>query len=194
VDIDMDTFSIDPALLEAAITEKTRAILVQHTYGIPGPIYDVMEIAKKHNLFVIEDSAHALGSSIDGKVLGSIGHAAFFSSQWSKPYTSGLGGVAVSRDPEIAREIKKVQNNFDLPNFIDRARLDLQYVLFSLFYSPRNFWFAQRLLRKLSELGIFVGSSSVGELEGLSPQDHHWKMGPFQKRVGLRQLEKYEEG
>lgn len=193
VDIDMDTFSIDPALLEAAITEKTRAILVQHTYGIPGPIYDVMEIAKKHNLFVIEDSAHALGSSINGKLLGAIGDAAFFSSQWSKPYTSGLGGIAVSRDPDIANEIQKVRSNFELPSFGVRAKLSIQYALFSLFYSPRNFWFAQGLLRKLSKWGVFVGSSSTEELEGLSPQDHHWIMGPFQERVGIRQLEKYKE-
>ena len=193
VDINPTDYSIDSALVEDAITGKTRAILVQHTYGIPGPLEAVLAIARKHDLFVIEDACHALGSRLNGKVLGTLGDAAFFSSQWSKPYTTGLGGMAVTAAPKIAGNIQRVKNNFLSPAFGARTKLVLQYDLFSAFYSPRMFWLAQGLLRKLSSLGLFVGSSSDAELEGMSPQDHDWVMGPFQERVGIKQLRRYQK-
>ncbi len=67
VDIDPGTFNIDPALIEAAITPRTKAILPVHLYGHPAPMYEIMAIAKKHNLAVIEDCAQAIGATIDGK-------------------------------------------------------------------------------------------------------------------------------
>ncbi|MFN6946977.1 MAG: DegT/DnrJ/EryC1/StrS family aminotransferase, partial [Cytophagaceae bacterium] len=85
VDINSETFNIDPQLIEENITEKTKAIIAQHTFGIPADMDKILHIANKHNLFVIEDSCHALGSKYKGKYVGSFGDAAFFSSQWSKP-------------------------------------------------------------------------------------------------------------
>ena len=87
VDIEDKTYNIDCDILENGAgslwnPEQTKAIIVQHTYGIPCDMDRILEFAKKHNLFVIEDSCHALGSTWRGQQVGSFGDAAFFSSQW----------------------------------------------------------------------------------------------------------------
>src|SRR5512135_1616150 len=75
VDIDGATYNIDPGKIEAKITKKTRAIIVQHTFGVPAEMDGITEIAKAHNLFLIEDSCHTLGSRYKGKPVGAFGDA-----------------------------------------------------------------------------------------------------------------------
>jgi len=193
VDINTDGFNINSDLIEDAITSKTKVIIVQHTYGIAGPIDEVLGIAKKRSLFVVEDAAHALGSTHNGKMLGTYGDASFFSSQWSKPYTTGLGGVAVTRDPVLAEKIAVIKSSFSEPPLVPKMKLNFQYSFFNWFYSPKRFWFAQRLLRYLSKTGLFVGSSSVEELDGKLPQDHTWKMSKSQENAGLKKLKNFAQ-
>src|ERR1700759_5558896 len=83
VDIERDTFNIDPKLIEKAITPKTRAIICVHLGGMPCDMDAIMTIAKKHNLTVIEDAAHAHGGQHKGKSIGSPGHIGSFSFQFS---------------------------------------------------------------------------------------------------------------
>ena len=78
IDIASVTFNIDPSKIEEKITEKTRAIIAQHTFGIPAEMDIIMEMAKKYNLYVIEDSCHAIGSKYKGKEIGTFGDASFF--------------------------------------------------------------------------------------------------------------------
>ena len=78
--IDVDkTLNIDPKKIEARITKKTKAIIIQHTFGYPAEIEEIQKIAKKHNLFLIEDCAHALGAKYNNEYCGTFGDVAFFS-------------------------------------------------------------------------------------------------------------------
>ena len=193
VDIAPGTYHIDPSLIEAAITPRTKAIMIQHTFGVPGPIDEVLAIARKHKLHVFEDSAHGLGSTYHGRAVGTFGDAAFFSSQWSKPYTTGLGGMAVTRSPELARRLNDVKKQFKEPPKSERFKLTTQYAIYQRFYSPRIYWIAQGMLRSLSHFGLFVGSSSESELAGQMPADHHWRMAGYQEGAGLLQLSRLDE-
>jgi dTDP-4-amino-4,6-dideoxygalactose transaminase len=92
VDID-STYNMDPSLIESKITQKTKAIIVQHTFGIPAKMNEIMALAKKHNLWVIEDCAHSLGATYKGKKLGTIGDAAIFSFGRDKIISSVFGGL-----------------------------------------------------------------------------------------------------
>ena len=103
VDIDRDTFNIDPSLIEQAITSKTKAIQVVHLYGLPANMKLISSIASKHNLMVIEDAAQAHLASIDGQPVGTFGDAASFSFYPTKNMTSGEGGMIVFKDPSQAR-------------------------------------------------------------------------------------------
>ena len=101
VDIEEDTFNIDPEKLEKIITSRTKAIIPVHVGGRACNMDRIMEIANRHSLYVIEDAAHANGSEWKGKRLGSIGHAGSFSFQASKNLTSGEGGIITANDTKI---------------------------------------------------------------------------------------------
>ena len=100
-DIDPETMNISPAAIEAAITDKTSAIMAVHIGGMPADMDAIMDIARKHNLKVIEDAAQAHGARWRGKGVGSIGDAGAFSFQASKNLTAGEGGIVTTRDQKI---------------------------------------------------------------------------------------------
>lgn len=104
VDIRPDTMNIDENLIEAAITEKTKAIVPVHYAGVACEMDKICEIAKKHNLFIIEDAAQAVMSSYNGKALGTFGEFGCFSFHETKNYSSGEGGaILVNKDKYIER-------------------------------------------------------------------------------------------
>lgn len=107
-DIESCTYNIDPASIEANITSKTRAIIAVHIGGRPCNMDKIMEIAKKHGLYVIEDCAQAHGSQWRDRKVGSIGHAASFSFQQSKNLTSGEGGAILTDDFELFKELSLI--------------------------------------------------------------------------------------
>jgi dTDP-4-amino-4,6-dideoxygalactose transaminase len=103
VDIDPKTANLDPALIEPAITERTKAILPVHLYGRPADMNPILDIAQKRGLAVIEDACQAHGARYRGKRVGSIGHAAAFSFYPSKNLSAyGEGGALTTNDPVIA--------------------------------------------------------------------------------------------
>jgi dTDP-4-amino-4,6-dideoxygalactose transaminase len=98
VDIDPVWANIDPAKIEAAITPKTKGILVVHLHGVPADLDPIFEIAKKHNLFVVEDACQAHGAKYKGKKVGTMGHASAFSLNQNKMLSAGEGGLFVADD------------------------------------------------------------------------------------------------
>jgi len=101
VDIDFETVNIDPGRVEAAISDRTRAILVVHLHGLPCRMEAIMEIARRHGLVVIEDACQAHGALWRGRKVGTIGHCAAFSLNQNKMLTGGEGGLFVSDDEEM---------------------------------------------------------------------------------------------
>ena len=109
IDVDPDTMTLDISKVESAINSKTKAILPVHLYGYPVDMREVMRIANKHNLIVIEDCAEAIGSQSDGKHVGIFGDAAIFSFFANKSITTGEGGMLVIKkesDHTRARKLK----------------------------------------------------------------------------------------
>jgi len=105
VDIDPETYQISPAAIEAAITERTKAILPVHYGGYPADMDRILEIARKHDLFVIEDCAEAHGTEWRGKKVGSLGHLGCFSFQMSKSLTCGEGGAITYDDAALGVDV-----------------------------------------------------------------------------------------
>lgn len=108
VDIDPDTYCIDPEQVKKAITEKTKAIIVVHIAAQMADMDAIMEIASKHNLVVIEDSAHAHGAQWRGFGSGTIGDFGSFSLQSAKILTTGEGGVLLCKNPEMAQRAASI--------------------------------------------------------------------------------------
>jgi dTDP-4-amino-4,6-dideoxygalactose transaminase len=110
VDIEPETYNLDPAKVEKAITPRTKAIIPVHFAGLACNMDALMVIANKHNLTLIEDACHAHGGEYKGKKLGSIGHAGCFSFQSSKNLNSGEGGIVVTDDEQLANMIASLRN------------------------------------------------------------------------------------
>jgi perosamine synthetase len=106
VDSEPRTMNLDPALLEAAITPKTRGILAVHLYGHPADMDAIQQVAGRHGLFVIEDAAEAHGALYRGRRVGGLGDAATFSFFGNKIITTGEGGMVTLRDAERAARIR----------------------------------------------------------------------------------------
>ena len=103
VDVRMGEYNADPDLLRAAIGPKTRAIMMAHSSGVPFDIDAVMELAKKHDLWVVEDNCDALGSRFRGRLTGTFGHVATISFYPAHHITMGEGGAVVTNDHQLAR-------------------------------------------------------------------------------------------
>lgn len=111
VEPDIRTFNIDPVKIENAITDKTKAIMPVHLYGQACDMDPIMEIARKHNLYVVEDCAQAHGATYKGKVIGSFGDAAGFSFYPGKNLGAlGDAGATVTNDEELAKKIRALGN------------------------------------------------------------------------------------
>jgi len=148
-DIDPITLNIDPESIEAAITERTKAIIPVHIFGQPVDMDPVMEIAKRHNLLVVEDAAEAVGAEYKGKRVGAIGRAGVFAFYPNKQMTSGEGAVIVTNDDEWADLFRSLRNQGrDIFNeWLQHARLGYNY--------------------RMSELNAAVGVVQIRRLDEL---------------------------
>ena len=109
VDVDIPTYNIDPSKIEAAVTDRTRAIMIAHTLGNPFDLDAVTAIAKKYNLRVVEDCCDALGSTYDGKMCGTFGDIGTVSFYPAHHITMGEGGAVFTNDPFLQRIILSIR-------------------------------------------------------------------------------------
>ena len=163
VDIDPATYAIDAGAIERAITPNTRAILPTHLYGLPCDMDPILEIAKRHNLKVIEDCAHALGAQYQGRMAGTLGDASFFSFQAFKPLNTYGGGLSWVRDPDVARRVAAMADAEPRPSAERIEKIlragKLQYT----FIRPRVFTW--------SLYPIWVAASFIGA----KPEERLWE-------------------
>jgi dTDP-4-amino-4,6-dideoxygalactose transaminase len=195
VDIEPDTYNIDVNLLEQNITANTKVIIAQHTYGYPCELDTIMDIARRNSIAVVEDCCLALGSKYKGKTVGTFGKAAYFSFQWNKLYTTGLGGMVLTNDLRLAEKIQSLcEKELCRPSKKEILMLVAQLAVYRAIVYPRTTALAQTLFRYLTKKGIVVGSSKFDECAAAPIEPDFFKaMSVIQARCGLRQLKKIEE-
>jgi dTDP-4-amino-4,6-dideoxygalactose transaminase len=138
-DVDPATCTMDPQSLEQAITPATRAVVPTHLYGLPCDMRAIMAIADRHRLHVIEDCAHALGATFEGRPVGTFGDAGFFSFQTLKPLNCYGGGLALVRDADVAARVRAQADREPWP---DEKRVNNRLLLGRfqrIFIKPRVF-------------------------------------------------------
>jgi len=172
VDIEPDTYNIDPAEIEKAINYKTKAIIPVHFAGLSCNMDAIMNIAEKHDLTVIEDACHAHGGEYKGEKLGSIGHAGCFSFQSSKNLTCGEGGMAITNDDHLYNMMNSLRNvgRIDGGQWYEHHYLGCNYRLTqlqaSLLHEQLKRLDGQTRLR--DENGKYL-AQLLGEIDGISP-------------------------
>ncbi len=194
VDIEPDTFNMNVELLSGKISSKTKAIIAQHTYGYTCEMDGIMKIADQNGIPVIEDCCLAFGSKYKGKTAGKFGKAAYFSFQWNKPYTTGLGGMVITNDAELAGKIETLRaNEMCAPSGKETIMLAAQLAVYRLFIYPRTTAFIQTVFRYLTKKGLVVGSSGVSEFKPVKSDDFFKGISSVQARSGFRQLKKSQQ-
>jgi len=139
VDVDKNTFTIDPQEINKNITKKTKAIIITHIEGQLCDMDKIIKIANKHNIGVIEDCAHSIGSTYRGKKAGSFGIASLYSFCSGKQINSLGGGMVVTNNKEIYSKIKKISDKFAHPKKSVLIKKILKHYLVSLFLRPYIF-------------------------------------------------------
>ena len=194
VDIEPETFNMDANLLQERVTNRTKVIIAQHTYGYPCNMDAILEIAGHHGACVIEDCCLALGSKYKGRLAGTLGRAGYFSFQWNKPFTTGLGGMVITSDEELARRIEELQGEqMCRPSASEVLMLSMQLFIYRLLVYPRTTVFAQSLFRYLTRKGAVVGSSDASEFVPAKADDFFKGISALQAHAGLKQLRKIED-
>src|SRR5271156_3490488 len=129
VDIDRETLNIDSGKIEEAITPRTRAVMVPHTFGVPADMDAILEIAGRRGLLVIEDACEAIGAEHRGRKAGSMGHAGVFAFYPNKQITTGEGGMVVTRDESLARRIRALRNQgrYESDDWFQHTELGYNY-------------------------------------------------------------------
>jgi len=170
VDID-DDLNIDIKKIEKKITKKTKAIIVQHTFGMPGKIKEIKKICEKYDLFLIEDCAHALGAKYDNKYCGTFGDISFFSFGRDKVISSVYGGMIGINNLKLKEKVEKEYEKLKYP---DRKWVNKQLmhpIIMNLFVLPLyNFFNVGKIILELSiRLKILSKSVSSPEYKGELP-------------------------
>jgi dTDP-4-amino-4,6-dideoxygalactose transaminase len=189
-DIDPDTYNVSRATIERCLTSRVRAIIVQSSFGLSADLDPIMALAGKIGVPVIEDCAHGIGGTYKGRDNGTIADAAFFSTQWSKPISTGLGGIAFVRHGELAERLADTVARLPAPPLSDRLMLRAQVAARRLGDIPAFYYPLVGAYRWLTQVaGLSVGSSSGDELRGTRmPSRFLQGMSDAQRRSWERQL------
>lgn len=187
VDVNLDLFCCEVDDIEAAITLKTKAIICQNIYGLSWDVDAIAALGERYGIMTIEDCTHGFGGTYQGQPNGSFCDASFFSSQWNKPFSTGLGGyLQLNREALVAGidEMSVAQ-----PSFKQQLELAGQLTIKRWFLTDRSYWILRKLYRILSQLNIVTGSSQGNELTSvMMAPDFLQLMGRVQMREGLRAL------
>ena len=193
VDIDPKTYNMDISKLENAITKKTKVIICQNTYGLSSNVEFLIDIAKKYSLYTIEDCTHGFGGYYAGKPNGSYCDAAFYSTQWNKPFSTGIGGFAVTQNNFIKTELQKQENQKIEPTFKDKFMLKVLYFIRNKIINDFTYWNMVKAYRWLSKHNIVLGSSKGEEINSTNMPEKYFKnFTEVQAKEGLKNIKKLD--
>lgn len=197
VDVDPFTFNLDRTAIEAAITEHTRVVVPTHLYGQPCEMKELLQIAEKHNLIVVEDCAQAAGARYHGRLVGTFGTASFFSFQMLKGVNTYGGGMALTNNHELAARVRNFAAGEPLPSTRDVAARFLKAYAARIGISPKVFTFWGYPIHALPSMFSDVDLSKyvwekIRPLDSF-PRTYTQRYSNAQAVIGIRALAKLDE-
>jgi dTDP-4-amino-4,6-dideoxygalactose transaminase len=181
VDIDPVTFNLDPVQLESVITPRSKAVIPVHLFGQMAEMDPIVDIARRHNLYVIEDAAQAIGAEYKGRRAGSIGHLGCFSFFPSKNLGGfGDGGMVTTHDARLAQQIRLFRNHGHQPKYYNRViggnfRLDaIQAAVLRVKFKYLDAWTAARQQRAATYRRLFAEAGVGKETGSFEEQNLTW--------------------
>ena len=188
VDCRLEDYNIDLAEAKRRITPRSRVLLLQHTFGVPVEMDSALAFARRHNLVVIEDCVHALGARYDGRQVGTLGHAAFFSTEETKTISTVMGGMAVTNDADLAYRMRTFQASCNLSPLSLSARYLMKFVVYYMLTEPSVHRFARVAYERLGRRNPLPVPTTLEERRGQRPRDYERRLSNGQAALGLAQL------
>lgn len=192
VDCQLDTYNIDLQQAEQRITPRTKALVLQHTFGIPVDLDAALDLTHRHGLDLIEDCVHALGATYDGRQVGSFGRAAFFSSEETKTISTTMGGMVVTDDPELAARIQTFQQSCACQSPWQAASYILKLVLYHWMTEPHVHQYTRAIYEFFGKRSPLPQPTTNEETYGKRPVKYEQRLSNAQAALGLRQLRRLE--
>jgi len=194
VDIKQDTLNPTYKQIIDSVISNTKAIIVQNTFGLSSDVDKISEFAKSQGIYTIEDCTHGFGGTYNGKPNGAYCDAAFYSTQWNKPFSTGIGGFAVINNRKLLPLINNLTRNLLLPTWHDELKLFLLNLAYKITIQPGTYWFIRDLYRFLSKHGLVIGSSEGKEITSLNkPKDYFKGASVVQTWLGLKRINHIDE-
>ncbi len=191
-DINVKTYNIDVSIVEKKITSMTKLIIAQNTFGLSSDIDALQKLADRHNIHLIEDCTHGFAGTYKSKQNGTIAGASFFSSQWNKTFSTGIGGFVVANDESLIAPLNEFEKSMESPSLIERRILHTQINIKNNL-PEFAYWSAVKTYRKLNSIQLVPGSSSNDELASPIMPDGYLKgMSEIQAKKGINEIEKIE--
>ena len=189
-DINQDDFNIDISKIESLITENTKVLYAQHTFGQMCDIESIMKIAKKYGLVVIEDTALALGARLDNKFAGTIGDFGYYSTDRSKVINTGLGGVVSVNNEKYLDDFDKEYSNIP---FLDKKytkKIIYTFILNLITLHPSFYWlgkFLNAIFSKLKIMTYFL-DESFHDFKSIKNYPYPAKLSNIFAKIGISQI------
>jgi dTDP-4-amino-4,6-dideoxygalactose transaminase/ribosomal protein S18 acetylase RimI-like enzyme len=159
VDVTSGFVTMDPGRLRGTLDGgEVAAIVVQHTFGVPADLDEILAVARDRDIPVLEDCCHAYASAFGGRRVGSFGAGAFTSYEWGKPLVAGVGGEAMAADEALGARVASIHADARRPSLRRVLAIEAELAGFRLLYRPRTYWPVRRAFRALSRSSLVVGS------------------------------------
>ncbi len=190
IDIEPGGLNLDPAACDAALGPRMKAIIVQHTFGLPADVRRIAAAAKKRGVPLIEDCCHSHLSTVAGQAVGSFGAGSFYSFEWGKPLVAGVGGSAIANDSELERRLELGYAGFEPPPSVLDLRIEAQYLGFRALFRPSLYWGTRRLLGALSKTWLIESSyhTTYGEGENVEFKYRMARSAEYRLRQSVDQI------
>jgi len=189
VDIDLTTYSPRFEDIKKSVTPRTKVIICQNTFGLSSDIEKITTFAKAQNIFTVEDCAHGFGGFYHQKPNGTFCDAAFFSTQWNKPFSTGTGGFALINNASLLEPIQAINQDLMLPSLKQKISLKLLYFVREKLINKHTYWTLVKFYRFLSRKNMVLGSSSKEEIiSAKMPPDYFMKLSDVQIKKGIKNI------
>jgi perosamine synthetase len=182
VDCEPRSLCMDPQDLESKIDSTTAAIVVQHTFGIPASLDRIIGLAAERGIPVVEDCCHGSASSFGDRGIGEFGVASFYSYEWGKPLVAGVGGGVRVNDEALLTIMESLHQKLGPPGRKQRLLLGAQFLAFAKLLPRVGYWRLRRFYRRLSKLGLIVGTFQRQDFTVEDGPEAKWTMGQAEAR------------
>lgn len=192
VDCELDTYNMDLEQAGRLITPRTKAIVLQHTFGVPVDMDAALALTRHHGLELIEDCVHALGATWDGRQVGSFGHVAFFSTEETKIISSTMGGMVTTNDPDLAKKLRAFQAQCASQSFSETFRYVLKLAVYHVLTEPYVHPYSRAMYELSGRFQPLSRATSDDEMNGIRPANYERRLSNSQAALALEQLRRLE--